>query len=367
MADISKIKKKSTQTEYNIKDSSARSSISTIEGLIPSSATTSNKLATAADIPSITVKADKVTSATSGNFAGLDTNGNLTDSGSKASDFLPSNTPIPSTANCYESTDTAETSLADDDKFPFYDTSASGKRSSTWTNIKAKLKSYFDTLYGMSAWDYIGTASSNNHVDFNNSYYDELLVVVETKTSSSASPVYMSVEIPVSLLSTTEILNRVSYAMGTNAANGALYVNIGCLNTYIYLKESYYDNTNVLSYCSMKLYGRKKIGKAWAHLGDTSSNNTLNVDSNNYSEYLIVVKERTNTTSGATHYPFVVPTNMLSASAVTFRTSSAAGPNASWSAAYQNISVSSSGIALVQSYRNDTDITQYCGLSVYAR
>lgn len=33
-------------------------------------------------------KADKVTSATSGNFAGLDSNGNLTDSGSKASDFL---------------------------------------------------------------------------------------------------------------------------------------------------------------------------------------------------------------------------------------------------------------------------------------
>ena len=32
-------------------------------------------------------KADKVTGATNGNFAGLDSNGNLTDSGSKASDF----------------------------------------------------------------------------------------------------------------------------------------------------------------------------------------------------------------------------------------------------------------------------------------
>ena len=36
----------------------------------------------------ISGKADKVASATSGNFAGLDANGNLTDSGSKASDFL---------------------------------------------------------------------------------------------------------------------------------------------------------------------------------------------------------------------------------------------------------------------------------------
>ena len=36
----------------------------------------------------ITGKADKVASATAGNFAGLDENGNLQDSGSKASDFL---------------------------------------------------------------------------------------------------------------------------------------------------------------------------------------------------------------------------------------------------------------------------------------
>ena len=38
-------------------------------------------------IPDVTGKADKVSSPTSGNFAGLDSNGNLTDSGSKASDF----------------------------------------------------------------------------------------------------------------------------------------------------------------------------------------------------------------------------------------------------------------------------------------
>ena len=39
-------------------------------------------------VSDISGKADKVSSATSGNFAGLDSNGNLTDSGSKASDFL---------------------------------------------------------------------------------------------------------------------------------------------------------------------------------------------------------------------------------------------------------------------------------------
>ena len=99
--------------------------IAAIQGLIPSTATTSNKLATASDIPdisgkadksemsistsgdqttiqlkngtsatvlnahqSITGKADKVTNATENNFAALDANGNLKDSGHKHSDYL---------------------------------------------------------------------------------------------------------------------------------------------------------------------------------------------------------------------------------------------------------------------------------------
>lgn len=39
-------------------------------------------------------KADKVSDATNGNFAGLDANGNLTDSGFKASDFKPTQTAV---------------------------------------------------------------------------------------------------------------------------------------------------------------------------------------------------------------------------------------------------------------------------------
>ena len=62
--------------------------IADIQGVIPASASTTNKLATAADVADVANKADKVTGAVSGNFAGLDSNGNLTDSGSKASDFL---------------------------------------------------------------------------------------------------------------------------------------------------------------------------------------------------------------------------------------------------------------------------------------
>lgn len=82
----------------------------------------------------ISGKADKVSGATSGNLAGLDSNGNLTDSG-----YAPS--------NFYQVSDSAETGIVDDDYFPFYDTSASGHKKSTWSNIKAVLKAYFDNIY----------------------------------------------------------------------------------------------------------------------------------------------------------------------------------------------------------------------------
>ena len=39
----------------------------------------------------------------------------------------------------YRTTDTAETTLADGDYIPFYDTSASAQRKSTWGNVKDKL------------------------------------------------------------------------------------------------------------------------------------------------------------------------------------------------------------------------------------
>lgn len=49
---------------------------------------TADTTGAAAILADVANKADKVNNATSGNFAGLDANGNLTDSGSKASDFV---------------------------------------------------------------------------------------------------------------------------------------------------------------------------------------------------------------------------------------------------------------------------------------
>ena len=61
---------------------------------------------------------------------------------------------IPDISNCYQTTDTAETAIADNDYFPFYDTSATGKRKTLWSNIKAKLKAYFDGIYSTFSGSY---------------------------------------------------------------------------------------------------------------------------------------------------------------------------------------------------------------------
>lgn len=59
--------------------------ITAIQAVIPSGASAQDQLAKASDV---SPKANKVSGAVTGNFAGLDANGDLTDSGSKASDFL---------------------------------------------------------------------------------------------------------------------------------------------------------------------------------------------------------------------------------------------------------------------------------------
>lgn len=107
-------------------------------------------------------KADKVASATNGHLAGLDGNGNLTDSGVVASNVIQKVTTATGllkddgtvdTTNyapsnkAYLTDDTAETTIDNADYFPFYDSSATNKKKTLWSNIKSVLKTYFDTLY----------------------------------------------------------------------------------------------------------------------------------------------------------------------------------------------------------------------------
>lgn len=72
--------------EYDVRDEAAQQMIGTTA--LPTTAQTLTG-AIAEHETDLGTKADKVASAVNGNFAGLDGNGNLTDSGSNASDFVP--------------------------------------------------------------------------------------------------------------------------------------------------------------------------------------------------------------------------------------------------------------------------------------
>ena len=82
-------------------------------------------------------KADKVSGATSGNFAGLDANGNLTDSGSKASDFKTKQTAVTSPS-------------ASGNALAFIDTisqNANGEIEATKKNIEIAADSDIDEIF----------------------------------------------------------------------------------------------------------------------------------------------------------------------------------------------------------------------------
>lgn len=57
-------------------------------------------------------------------------------------------TLISDTANYYNITDSADTTLVDADSIPFYDTSASAKKKITWANIVTKIKSSLANYFG---------------------------------------------------------------------------------------------------------------------------------------------------------------------------------------------------------------------------
>lgn len=59
-----------------------------------------------------------------------------------------------------------QNTLADGDFFPFYDVSVPGNRKTKWSNIKSKLKSYFDSLYGINGKTAESSLANNDELPF---------------------------------------------------------------------------------------------------------------------------------------------------------------------------------------------------------
>ena len=112
-------------------------------------------------IPSVTDKADKVANATSGNFAGLDSNGNLTDSGKKSSDFLTSHQDISGKAD--------KVSNATANNFAGLDSSGnlidSGKKASDFLTSHQDISGKADKVSSATNGNFAGLNASGNLTD----------------------------------------------------------------------------------------------------------------------------------------------------------------------------------------------------------
>ena len=100
-----------------------------------------------------------------GSWVELGGGAEIDDTTTSASKVWSSNKTNTEIGKAYRDTDTAETALADADYVPFYDTSATAKKKTLWSNIKSVLKSYFDPYYKLVAGTNIGlTDDTNNRI-----------------------------------------------------------------------------------------------------------------------------------------------------------------------------------------------------------
>ena len=150
-----------TSGDYTASDVGLGNVVNTGDSATPINGGTT-KFTTGGAYTELAKKADKVSGAVNGNLAGLDANGNLTDSGvvaskviqkvTTATGLLKDDGSVDTTSyapsnKAYLTDDTTDTTIDNADYVPFYDTSATSKKRLTWTNIKSVLKSYFDGLY----------------------------------------------------------------------------------------------------------------------------------------------------------------------------------------------------------------------------
>ena len=92
----------------------------------------------------------------------------------------------------FKTDDTTFTDLADGDYVPVYDSSASTKKRTLWSNIKSVLKTYFDTLYAFTAGT--GIKITNKAISTDNMASEDMSEIVTPLPSVSVKRMKYSTE-----------------------------------------------------------------------------------------------------------------------------------------------------------------------------
>lgn len=142
-------------------------------------------------------------------------------------------------SKAYKNTDSAETSIADNDYFPFYDTSASASKKTLWSNIKSVLTNVFAIKTHSSSTTTYGPGSETlyGHVKLSDSYQSSAGAAASAIAASSKAVYdsYTANKNSITTLNGTVVNNKATetehYNTLTNAVNGKAPTNHASGNT----------------------------------------------------------------------------------------------------------------------------------------
>ena len=192
-------------------------------------------------------------------------------------------------ANAYQIGDTAETTIDDADYFPFYDSSATAKKKTLWSNIKSVLKTYLDAFYSVIA-NPSGTATADlTKVQIGSTIYD----VTDKDAMRGTS---------IKVATNGEYLSQQYFLVWENIGDYSIYKNPLQINGEL----GYYSGSNNIAVsCELNNVSNKFSGYLEKRLAYFIDNNT---EINLYD--LILTKEGTGASTHFRLYVNLYPHNM---------------------------------------------------------
>lgn len=115
-----------------------------------------------------------------------------------------------------------------------------------------------DAASGLSEWKLLGSATNKTLINYTLGDYDEIMIVVRGRVSTTVVDRYISKVIPAQELSSTvmEVWDG-----GISSSSGGYGVDIKVSNSTVQLNWVYNAGSEVTSYTQyVKVYGRKNVG-----------------------------------------------------------------------------------------------------------